>query len=172
MRRSVLTATTFIGLAISLPQAASARAFGGEAAVHAFLRERLHGPDANGAKVASGFADLNGDGRVDALAYVSGPALCGRGGCSLYVLENTGRGYRLVTRTTITRPPIRVLTHRSHGWRDLGVLVAGGGIIPGYEAVLRFDGKRYPGNPTMQPKPEVRSAGKTVIADAAPSTPL
>lgn len=140
--------------------------------MHAFLRKALKDADPQSLKVSSAFVDLDADGRLDALAYVSGRDLCGSGGCSLYVLRNEGRAYRIITRTTVTRPPIRVLQHRSHGWSDLGVWVAGGGIIP-YEAVLRFDGKRYPGNPTTQTKSKVvPGSGKTVIADEAASTPL
>ncbi len=67
---------------------------------------------------------------------------------SLCAVTDTGRLSR-VTNISITRPPIRVLPTVTHGWHDLGVMVAGGGIIPGYEARLRFDGHSYPSNPTV-----------------------
>lgn len=120
-------------------------------------------------------ADLNNDGRPEALIYAmstadGGPAnLCGTGGCDLYVLSLTARGYREVTRITVTRPPICVLPTITHGWHDLGVLVAGGGIIPGYEARLRFDGRSYPSNPTVLPATRLKGAtGKQVIGEMPP----
>jgi hypothetical protein len=157
---------------LSAPQAAAAREFGGETAVHAFLRDRLVGAGETHTKIATAFVDLDGDGRLDALAYVISPNWCGSGGCSLYILHNEGAAYRLVTRTTVTRPPIRVLQGRTHGWRDVGVWVSGDGAASGYEAVLRFDGRRYPGNPTIQAKAPVGAAGSTVIAEDAKSLPL
>jgi len=139
--------------------------------VRAFLRQHLNRPNVKDLRVALGFADLNGDGRLDALAYVSGAALGGSGGCRLYVLENDGRAYRIVAQTSVTRPPIRVLLRRSHGWNDIGVRVSGGGIGAGHEVALRFDGMRYPPNPTTEAPLKGPSAGKTAIADET-STPL
>src|SRR5690349_9555701 len=49
------------------------------------------------------FADLNGDGRVEALAYISGGDWCGSGGCKLMVLTPVADSYRVVGDTTITR---------------------------------------------------------------------
>lgn len=119
--------------------------------------------------------DLNGDGRPEALIYALATAdgdghadLCGSGGCFLYVLSLTPGGYRRVTNISITRPPIRVLPTVTHGWHDLGVLVAGGGIIPGYEARLRFDGHSYPSNPSIPPATRLRTViGKQVIGTEA-----
>ena len=119
--------------------------------------------------------DLNSDNRPEALIYAmstadSGPAdLCGSGGCDLYVLSLTATGYRQVTNISVTRPPIRVLPTITHGWHDLGVLVSGGGISPGYEARLRFDGHSYPSNPTVPPATPLKGgAGKQVIAEMPP----
>ncbi len=47
---------------------------------------------------------------------------------------------------------------QTKGWRDLTVLVSGGGIVPGYRAILPFDGREYPSNPTMAPAREMRGA--------------
>lgn len=93
--------------------------------------------------------DLDGDGKREAIVYVSGPDWCGSGGCNLWILTPHAGAWQMVTSTTITRPPIRILETRSHGWRDISVFVAGGGILPGHEAVLRFDGSSYPANPSM-----------------------
>lgn len=121
--------------------------------------------------------DLNGDGRPEALVYAMATAgagdadLCGSGGCLLYVLSLTAKGYRQVTAVSISRPPIRVLPTRSHGWHDLAVFVAGGGILPGYEARLRFDGRGYPSNPGVLPATRLEGgAGKVVIGSVPPAS--
>jgi|HubBroStandDraft_3_1064219.scaffolds.fasta_scaffold184111_2 hypothetical protein len=48
-------------------------------------------------------------------------------------------------------PNIDFLDSKCSGWHDLGVWVQGGGIQPGYEASLSFNGKEYPSNPTVPP---------------------
>ena len=121
-------------------------------------------------------ADLNGDDRPEALIYAMATAggggqadLWGSGGCVLYVLSLAPTGYQQVTNILITRPPIRVLPTVTHGWHDLAVLVAGGGINPGYEARLRFDGRSYPSNPTVPPVIRLKGeAGKLVISELPP----
>lgn len=122
-------------------------------------------------------ADLNGDDQPEALIYAIDTAgggeadLCGSGGCDLYVLSPTATGYRLVTNISITRPPIRVLPTITHGWHDLAVLVAGGGIIPGYEARLRFNGSSYPENPSVLPATHLEDViGKVVINEPSLET--
>lgn len=95
--------------------------------------------------------DLNEDGKREAIVYVVGSSVCGSGGCSLLVLTPSARGYRLVTTTTVTHLPIYALKARTNGWRDLSVLVAGGGILPGHYVRLRFNGRKYPSNPTIAP---------------------
>jgi hypothetical protein len=52
---------------------------------------------------------------------------------------------------TVVNPPIRVLNTTTNGWKDLAVTVSGGGVTRPYEARLRFDGVRYPANPTVPP---------------------
>jgi len=121
--------------------------------------------------------DLNGDGHPEALIYAMATTegggqsdLCGSGGCDLYVLSLTSTGYQQVTDISISRTPIRVLPTISHGWHDLGVVVAGGGIMHAYEARLRFDGHSYPSNPTTPPATRLRKkAGKTVISAESPA---
>jgi len=87
----------------------------------------------------------------------------------MLILASDGASYRVVSETTITRPPIRVLVTKSNGWHDISVLVAGGGIQPGHEAELSFDGKTYPSNPSVLPAHplENKLRGKTVISETA-----
>lgn len=120
----------------------------------------------------SALTDLNGDGRPEALVYAIASAdgdgaadLCGSGGCDLYVLALTPSGYRVISDISITRPPVRVLPSRSRGWQDLSVYVAGGGILPGHDVRLRFDGNSYPTNPTTPPALPLKASarGRVVI---------
>ena len=98
------------------------------------------------------------------LVYLTGPNWCGSGGCRLLVLDRTGETYRLVGEISVARAPIRLLEQQTHGRRDLGVYVAGGGITQGYEAAVPFDGRRYAPNPTVAPAVRIEDApGETLI---------
>lgn len=94
--------------------------------------------------------DLNGDGIPEAVVLINDPHYCGSGGCTMSVLRGGGSSFAYISGSTVTREPIRVLAESRFGWKTLSVSVAGGGAQPG-EAVMRFDGKRYPPNPSMQP---------------------
>jgi hypothetical protein len=113
--------------------------------------------------------DLDGDGMKETLVYVSGEYYCGSGGCHLLVLKSKDTSYQVVGRTPITRLPIRVLATKTHGWSDIGVWVQGGGIRPGYEALLPFDGASYPRGPTTTPARPVAAGtrGKVIIPSTA-----
>jgi len=95
--------------------------------------------------------DLNGDGQAEIVVYAYGPMLCGTGGCDTLVFTPGVSGYQLVTTISVSRPPIQVSSRSANGWRNLLVHVSGGGIIPGYDAELSFDGTTYPSNPTVAP---------------------
>jgi hypothetical protein len=97
------------------------------------------------------FIDLKDDGTQEVIVYLTGRNWCGSGGCGTLILIPQGSSYKVLTRITITWPPIRVLATKSHGWHDLSVRVHGGGIIQPYDAELSFDGKTYATNPTMPP---------------------
>jgi hypothetical protein len=109
-------------------------------------------------------ADLNDDGRSEAFVYVTDRSYCGSGGCTLFVLSRHRRSYRIVLRSTLTQLPIRLLSTSTHGWRDIAVTVAGGGVTRPHLAHLRFNGRRYPSNPTVSPAiPLRRRPGRLLI---------
>jgi hypothetical protein len=120
------------------------------------------------------FADLNDDGVAEAVVYIGGARWCGSGGCLTLILSPERSSYRVVTTITITRPPIRALNRASNGWRDLGVWVQGGGIQPGYEADLSFDGKTYPKNPSAPPARRLdrEPGGQVIVASSQGGKPL
>jgi hypothetical protein len=76
------------------------------------------------------FRDLNGDGVPEAIVYLIGKQWCGSGGCNLLVFQKSGASWKLITKMTITNPPIRMIDTKTNGWHNLGVWVQGGGIQP------------------------------------------
>ena len=82
----------------------------------------------------------------------------------MVILAPSKSTYRVVTATTITWPPIRVLKRKTNGWHDIGVWVEGGGILPGYEAKLKFNGTKYPSNPSVVQRSKGKIAGQILIA--------
>ena len=65
---------------------------------------------------------------------------------------------------TLTRPPIRVSGKSANGWRNLIVVISGGGITPGYSE-LSFNGRTYSGNPTVSPQTNQYLTRSTVLID-------
>lgn len=129
---------------------ASAREKSLRNAVAEYLKQ--HGVEAdNNTKYVSAFVDLKDDGVQEAIVYLTCQSLCGSGGCPTLVLAPAGSSYKLVSRISLTHAPIRVLEKKSKGWHSLSVWVEGGGIQPGYETELPFDGVTYPSNPTVPP---------------------
>jgi len=118
------------------------------------------------------FADLNGDGRDEALVSLYSGLFCGSGGCALYIYTPAGASWREVAEITIVNAPVRLLDARSHGWRDLAVQVRGGGMQIPFEARIRFDGRTYASNPSLAPRLRGRAVGRELIADDADRRPL
>ena len=125
-------------------------------------------------RYVAGFVDLDGTGASEALVYLIGQRWCGSGGCPLFVLAQHGSLFRVVTRVSVAQLPIRVLTEKTNGWRNIGVYVRGGGIEHGYESVLRFNGKTYPTNPTLLPARPLAGGnpGEIVISTTTGAVPL
>lgn len=148
---AALTATVmlFVGAHTSAQLGGSAAGSGDslKGFLQTYLRDPTMGID-NTTKYAASSVDLRGDGVREAIVYVTGQNWCASGGCVTLVLAPDGATYRVVSRILITRPPIRVLTTKSHGWRDISVRVQGGGDVVGYEARLSFDGTSYPISPS------------------------
>jgi hypothetical protein len=138
-----------------------------------YLKEQEVENDGSTRYMAS-FIDLNDDGKKEVIVHIIAQSLCGTGGCPTLVLILQQSSFSIVSRISITRPPIRVLKAKSHGWHDIAVWVAGGGIQPGYEADVPFDGESYASNPTVPPahKLSPQSAGSIAISDRAVGVPL
>lgn len=137
--------------------------------LHNYMGKPFPASEQEGAtRYSFAFADLNDDGTKEVIVYVSGRAWCGSGGCVMWILSPEAGSYRVITKTTVTHLPIRVLDTRSNGWHDLSVMARINAIEPLDEAVLSFDGKTYPNNPSVPPARRLsgRVQGKTVITEA------
>jgi hypothetical protein len=159
----------FLGAPIGVPAMAARQPSEGQQGVLKKFLQSYVGPAAaesnRDTRYFSAFVALSGHGAADAIIYLIGDEWCGSGGCAALVLAPRGSSYRVVTYMTITRPPIRVLATKSHGWHDISVAVAGGGPPPRYEAKLSFNGKSYPRNPSVPPAQPLtkKTPGKIVI---------
>lgn len=130
----------------------------------------------NPVRYISAYQDLDGDGTPEAIVYMIGRNWCGSGGCTLFILTQKDHSWKEVSAMTISYPPIYVLSDVSKGWHSLAVRVRDMGRDPlgSYEAELSFDGKSYPGNPSVPPARRIKGkpAGKVVIAQMKDATPL
>jgi hypothetical protein len=170
-RRFLTAFVTLVILALLVP-----RSFGQtvrrltprqERSLETFLQDYSRDSVLGEGKAANYFSasvDLHGNGG-QIIVYLADRYSCGSGGCTTLILTPEGSSYRIVTRITIVQLPIRVLATKSNGWYDISVWVQGGGIQPGYEAKLSFDGKTYHNNPSVSPAERLtqKLAGKTVI---------
>ncbi len=109
-------------------------------------------------------ADLNGNGRGEALVLLNGADTCNKAGCRLVVFVRTDVGYRPVSTTYNVLPPILVAKSVTKGWRDLIVRV---GLADGSTRARRlsFTGTAYSKNAARAPAVPRRQAleGEMVI---------
>lgn len=170
MRRALLALT----IAILTPSGASAAPPSPAESLHAFLQSTF--ADARrewrDTSYVAAFADLNGDGRDEALVSLQSGLFCGSGGCALYIYTPAGRSWREVAELTIVNAPVRLLNARSRGWRDLAVSVRGGGVDRPGEVRIAFDGRTYASNPSLAPRLRRRMPGRVLIRDDSESRPL
>jgi len=85
------------------------------------------------------------------IVYFTDRKSCGSSGCTTLILARSHGSYRLVTSIPAAWRPIRILDSATFGWHDIAVWVQGGGIQPGYEAVIQFDGITYQRSPSVPP---------------------
>jgi hypothetical protein len=150
---------------------------GGRADLHDVLKTQFRGERTDpGARYAAAFADLDGDGRPEAIVYLMSRGYCGTGGCSVFIYRATGRSWWRIARMTVSHLPIRVLNTRTHGWRDLAVSQRElrGEHFVRYEARLRFNGRTYPLNPSVPPAEQLsrRVPGQILIGENDRGRPL
>ena len=108
------------------------------------------------------FVDLNGDRSPDAIVVLIGSYWCGTGGCTMLVFRGEDKTFKLVSRSTLVRRPVTVSETETNGWRDLVLTVSGGGM-PAKTVALKFDGKKYPLNPSVQAALPAEAATKGTV---------
>ena len=107
--------------------------------------------------------DLNGDGTQDAVVVLSTSYWCGTGGCTMLILEGQkDKSFRLVSESSLVRPPVMVSDAKTNGWQDLIITVSGGGM-PAKTVAMKFDGKKYPPNPSDLPALPANASTKGTV---------
>jgi hypothetical protein len=118
MLRSQLLALAALTFGNIVPSTCPAQTVGQAASAKTSLRAFLERFDADlKGRFIDAFVDLNGDGGPEAVVYLTGNEWCGSGGCTTLILVRDGDSWRLMTKVTVTRPPIRVLATKSNGWQ-------------------------------------------------------
>lgn len=110
--------------------------------------------------------DLNDDGKPEVFVYLVGPFVCGTGGCSAAIFKQENGEYKLLSKFSLVNNPIIISDNKTNGYKDIIMDVYGGGI-ESFFAKLKFDGIKYPMNPSIQPKvePGTKVEGIAIIAD-------
>lgn len=109
--------------------------------------------------------DLNEDGTPETFVYLSGPLVCGTGGCSALIFQKINEEYKMLSRFSLVRTPIIISETSTNGWKDLIMYVSGGGIEPSYKKLTFAEGT-YPLNPSIQQDVEIDEVkGVGIISD-------
>lgn len=88
--------------------------------------------------------DLNNDGEKEIFVGFNGMDFCGNAGCDAYLLSHDGD---VITKFTIVQYPIIISDSKSKdNWQDL--IVKSRGV----DYLVKWNGKKYPSNPSMEPK--------------------
>ncbi len=95
-------------------------------------------------------ADLNGDGKAEALVYFTGKDWCTLSGCTLVIFTPVRYGYKPMSVIRRVKAPVKVSGRSTIGWRNL-IVVTGGGRFE-QTVTLPFNGSRYPGNAALMQK--------------------
>ena len=85
---------------------------------------------------------------------------CGTGGCTFLVLKCTEKGYEVMSNTSVADAPVYLSTHSTNGYRDIKLYARKVGDV-----VLKYDGKKYPDNASMESK-SIKEPSDILIMDA------
>ncbi len=97
--------------------------------------------------------DLNEDGKKEIFVGLTGSYFCGTGGCTQYILDNQGN---ILSSFSVSDYPVVIDKNKTKDWNDLFILSGG------KYRIVKFDGKKYPSNPSILPEL------KTVPGDGLP----
>ncbi|GJL85296.1 MAG: hypothetical protein DHS20C02_10710 [Micavibrio sp.] len=101
--------------------------------------------------------DLNGDGLEDALVLFKNPYghWCSQHGCTMLVMKAHRGHFTVVNAIQPVRTPLYVSMIKTNGWKDLIILVSGRQEST-KNVAMRFDGRKYPADPSSLPAYPVR----------------
>lgn len=116
--------------------------------------------------------DLNEDGIPEVFVYLVGPFFCGTGGCSGVIFKQENGEYKVLSRFSLVNNPVIISNTKTNNYRDIIMYVSGGGI-KSYFARVKYDGKTYPINPSIEPEVEAGTKvdGVAIIADDIAKNP-
>lgn len=95
------------------------------------------------------YTDLNSDEYEDVIVLLGGMEFAGSGGSTVLILKGEVEGLSFINKVTLARTPIIVTNTISNGYKDLMFVVYGGGSETSYN-ILKYDGLKYPSNPSVQ----------------------
>ena len=102
-------------------------------------------PYAGELRYAATITDLNGDGHVDAIAYVQGPSGCDNG-CDLFIFQAQDARLVAINRLPLARPPLtrgECQKNDTGHWASLATHIANPGAEADTRQRLRFAGGAY-----------------------------
>lgn len=150
---ALLLSSQMVGACVAHERAAD------EGSVRVFLRSYFKGPVDKTTRYSAAPVRLGATGH-EVFVYITGRFWCGSGGCTALLLRPTDGSFKVIDRFTLVRLPVVVLPSKTNGWHDISMSVEGGGVLPGRMAILRFDGHKYPSNPSVAPKLPSNLVGK------------
>lgn len=106
------------------------------------LKDDLKSLDKEQRKFKYEMVDLNDDGKKEYLVSLQNSYFCGSGGCTFYLLNNDGT---MINTFTVSDAPFIVDSKSTKGWKNLFI------TSRGKLHIVKFDGKKYPGNPSVHP---------------------
>lgn len=108
--------------------------------------------------------DLNGDDKKEIFVYLIGEYVSGTGGSTALIIES--ENYNVISDFTLVNNPIIISDEKTNMWNDIVMRVSGGGAEPSY-VQIKFDGEKYPSNPSILSKIEENSIveGLGIIAN-------
>ncbi|MBI4725065.1 MAG: hypothetical protein HY765_08835 [Rhodomicrobium sp.] len=107
-------------------------------------------------------ADLNSDGRAEALVLLTGQDWCSPQGCTLAVFQPGDVGFRPVSQIVGVKAPVAAGPGSNAGWRDLIVKTGQNKIVR-----LQFTGGGYPFNAAGKPDASADVAQSEVLIQPA-----
>ena len=152
----------------SVPAEAAARI--DEASIRPAIEAYARGKQLSAGTFVLSGADLNGDGRAEALVLFTGESWCHPHGCPLAIFEKGTTGWRHVVTLARVRPPIRISAGKSGSWRDIWAESGKDDLkskAPTRSVLFKWSLSSYPTSAALALEPkDQKPEGEMVIAAA------